>query len=309
MYFPILRGLLYELQAVRAVAPTLIAANNVFPVIEPVRPQWGRIDRILDEGLSVGVVWNPEVGDYSAPSGRARRVQQQLPAAAAATFARPECYPTLLLRGNTSAATVAAFHAQFARRPHLVLVSSAPRDPAIFPAALAHHPARLMVVRRAVHVGPPRADKVDVADSYVRQERNAGYPFDEFFSDRPVTIFTDPSFESFGDYSTVGARFTEGGTQPNNVAIHLVYSTGGPRTELRIRHYVSAPHPNQAAMRRQALGMLVADLPNLFAMTPLNETATIRELMAIHAIGGDLALGKAKEMAIRHHFELMTVVQ
>jgi hypothetical protein len=62
-------------------------------------------------------------------------------------------------------------------------------------------------------------------------------------------------------------------------------------------------------MCRDALDMLIADLPNLIAMTPLNETRTTRELRALHALGGHLALGKAKEMAIRHHLELMTVVQ
>jgi hypothetical protein len=310
MYFAVLRGKQYDIQAVREVAPALVAAANVTPVIEPVRNEWARINEVLDAGLTVGLIVNPANGIYSPPGPRATRVRLLFPAPARTTFARTEVLPTLLVTDTTTAATVRRFHASLsAGRPHLVFVASSPRDATAMPLVHATPPQHLLIARRAVPASTLRARNVDVTDSYVRQPRNAAYPFDELFTDRPATIGADASYAHFGDYSIVGATYSDGGGQAANVALHLVYSTGGPGTALRIRHYVSSPHPNLATMCREALDMMVADLPMILAMTPINQTSTVREMVAVHASGGHYSLAKGKEMAIRHHLQLMTVAQ
>jgi hypothetical protein len=312
MYFAVLRGKLHELNAVLRVAPTLIAAGNVVPIIEPVRARWPDINSILDTGLPLGLIVNPQYGIYSKPSPRSRRVPVRLPPVARSTFRRPEARPTFLVTINTAAALTRTFGNLHGQRPHFVYVRRRPKDHAVLALINATLPDHLLVRKRVVATIPPRMRNVDVITTYRRAAANAAYPADESFSVRPIDIATDPDFGHYGDYSIEGASYRGdggGGQAARNVALHLIYSTAGAGSELRIRHYVSRALGDFEAMCREALGLLVADVPRLRRASQANDTVALRE-MAAHYRGGDAySLGEAKEMAIRHHLELMTVAQ
>jgi hypothetical protein len=253
---------------------------------------------------------NPSVGDYSPPAPRARRVQQAFPPASQPVFGHTNAIPAFIVDGSTTAAMVTAFG-----RAHpgakMFVVNAAPRAQAVDPlaAALALRPQYWVVRRRAVVVDTEASRNVDLVDNFTRQDTNSLYPFDEFYTDRHVSIQTDVSYNHFGDYSIVGEHYRDGGGRANNVAIHHVYTIGPNPSDLRIRHYVSATHPDVTTMWYDALTQLVADLPVLARLSPLNITAVLTEYRAMHRSRHFPGLGKMKEIALRHHLLLMTVIQ
>lgn len=310
MFYPLLRGKRFEAIALRECATLLAGATNVRPIVEPVKDEWRNLERALDAGLAIGIIVNPRVGDYSVPPPRARRIQKPMPASSTAVLGHANAIPTLLIDASTTAADVRTFAGTYTNR-HMYLVHTAPRarHPDPIAAALASNPAAMIIRRRAVPITGRRSLYVDLQDNFTRQDNNSMYPPDEFFTDRHVTIRTDRTFGHFGDYSVQGDSYRDGGGPANHVALHHVYTIGPNPSDLRIKHYVSAPHPSVKRMWFDALSQLIADLPSLARISPLNRTSVLAEYRAFSAPADFPNLGKMKELSMRHHLELMTVVQ
>jgi len=309
MYFPVIRGKQFDVLALRHVAAALAATDNVRPIVEPVRDQWNNLTAIADAGVSIAVVVNPQDGNYSPL--RQGGAPEAVPPSGVALYAHPNVTKAMIIAEATSAADVAAFVAATPDR-RVFLVESVPRNrtPDPLAVALASNPDFYAIRRSAVPAPPNAAVNVDIQDHFNRADTNVNYPFDEFFTTRHMTIAGDPSFDHFGDYLVQGEDYNDGGGgRARNVALHHVYMSGPMQSELRVRHYVSAQHPDIGTMWQDALTQLVADLPNLSALSPLNETATYDEYRALLATGNYPGLGKMKEYAFRHLLLLMTVVQ
>jgi hypothetical protein len=309
MYFPVIRGKQFDVLALRHVAPSLVIAGNVRPIVEPVRDQWANLATIADAGLPLAVVVNPQDGNYSPL--RQGGSPDTVPPHGVALFGHANVTKTLIISEATTVVEVDAFVADTPER-RAFLVASVPRvrTPDPIAAALASSPERFAIHRSAVPASPTPPINVDVQDHFNRADTNVNYPFDEFYTSRHITITGDPNFDHFGDYLVQGEDYNDaGGGRARNVALHHVYMNGPKQSELRVRHYVSGQHPDVGTMWHDALTQLVADLPNLAALSPLNETATCNEYRALLASGGYPGLGKMKEYAFRHQLLLMTVVQ
>ncbi len=309
MYFPVIRGKQFDVLALRHVAAALAAAGNVRPIVEPVRDQWNNLTTIADAGVSMAVVVNPQDGDYSPL--RQGGPPDPVPASGVALYAHANVTEAMIIAEATAAAQVAAFVASTPDR-RVFLVESVPRyrTPDPIAVALASNPDYYAIRRSAVPASTTPAMNVDIQDHFNRADTNVNYPFDEFYTTRHMTIVGDPNFDHFGDYLVQGEDYNDaGGGRARNVALHHVYMNGPMQSELRVRHYVSAQHPDIGTMWHDALTQLVADLPNLAALSPLNETATCDEYRGLLATGNYPGLGKMKEYAFRHLLLLMTVVQ
>ena len=309
MFFPLLRLKRFEALAIRATAVDLVQSGNVLPIVEPTKREWRNLLAALNNGLTVGIIVNPSFGNYSPPAPRARRAQQAFPPEASAALAHINAIPAYVIGDRTTAAQVRSFAVTHPNRK-MFIVNAAPRAVVQSPlaAALALNPLYYVVRRNAVPPSVNRAANVDLVDNFTRRPNNSQYPFDEFYTDRHNSVRTDPDYAHFGDYSIVGDVYSEGGGPANNVALHHVYVAGPNPSSLRIRHYVSAASPSVNTMWYDALTQLVTDLPNLRRLSPLNDTSILADYRALHASRAFPGLGKMKELAIRHHLLLMTVV-
>lgn len=309
MYFPYLRGKQYEALALRAEAAALAQAGNVVPIVEPVKNQWRNFGRALDAGLRLAVVVNPRVGDYSPPPPQSRRVQAAMPATAAAIYGHARTIPTMIVDATITAAAIRRFGREHQPRLGFVIVGAAAANANAGQEIINLNPAFIAIQRLVVPTFAPRDVNVDLVDNFVRADNNSLYPPDEFFTDRHITVRTDAAYAHFGDYSIQGDHYRDGGGRANNVTIHHVYTVGQNPSHLRIRHYVSDRHRDVRVMWHDALSKLVRDLPTLARMSPLNDTTVLAEYRALHRSRGFPGLGKMKELAMRHHLLLMTVVQ
>lgn len=311
MFFPYFRAKRFEVLALRAATADLTAAGNVLPVIEPVRDEWNGLKRILDDGLRLGLVTNPAFGNYSLPGPRGRRGQAPLPPHSAAVYSHGNAIPAMLIDRGTTVADITTFARNY-RTAKMFIVNGLPRAAIPNPlstALLQHGPTYVAVKRRAIQAQGGAGIWVDLVDNFVRQDVNALYQFDEFYTDRHISIRTDPTFSHFGDFSIQGDHYRDGGGRAHNVALHHVYTVGPNPSDLRIRHYVSAQHPDVATMWHDALTALVNDSQNLSALSRLNDTPIVGEYRTMHAARNFPGLGKMKELAIRHHLLLMATVQ
>jgi hypothetical protein len=309
LYYPYLRGKRFEALALRSEANALAQAANVLPIVEPVKNEWRNLQRALDAGLALAIITNPRVGDYSPPPNGARRAQLEMPPVSAEVYGHANAIPTMLIDDATTAARVQRFARTHQGRLGLVVVGSPTANPDPLQAALGINPHFVGIRRRIVPVFAPRQMNVAIEDNFMRQDTNSLYPHDEFFTNMHVAVRNDGDYAHFGDYSIQGDHYRDGGGRANNVALHHVYTVGPNPSDLRVRHYVSTAHRDVAVMWYAALSQLVADLAVLARRSALNSTSVLAEYRALHHSRAFPGLGKMKELALRQHLLLMTVVQ
>jgi hypothetical protein len=302
-YYPILKGLRAELDAVLAAAPLITPGNSVRPVIEPVGEHAPHINRILVAGVPILLIANPGVGPFVA----GLNPQHQ------ALLLNPAVLPTLYVGAATTPADVTAFSSLhmrraffFKERPHLyanvvsTIASVAPeviliRDGCISPIA-----------------GLGRDRHVMVEDRFhTRQNATYAATPDEFFTDRHRTILANRDFAHFGDYSIVGDIYYDPDSVriPGAAAIHIVYGIDAAPSQLNVHHYVvviGAISRNNAIIG--AIQAVVNDKPRIDGLCAHNDTPASNVWQTYLHPPKATSFTKLKEISIRHHLELMTRV-
>lgn len=317
MFYQYLRGKQYELLAVRAVQPQLAdardAGRTVVPVIEPVKPGIDGLgtaaEVTLAAGGSLAVVTNPAVGEVLGQD-----LLQDAWLASMRQAAPDRLIPALILLSTTRSDTVRAFLARYSGAPVVVVHQESCPTPGPVAGALAAHDAPVTHLLHEAgtaaayrgQFGP--APRVLLRDGFRRQDRNAGYPPAEFFSDLHQTYRTgQPAYGGFGDFSTVGNHYAEGGGQPRAVAIHLTHQHEDGT--VWVRHFLSDRVDTQA----DTAGKFLEALDKLAAFagpqpSPVLRTAALAEFLDLHERRHFPQLGKIKELSMRHHLELMATL-
>jgi len=232
MYFPFFRGRQYELLALRELANRRLISSSVIPVIEPVKliPAFdSSLKAFNDTGLSVALILNPSVGDLTDAPDTIKQLFNRIGTDTTAI-------PSLLLgesarsvlnelsdKNISTLNVLAVMDSRDHLRDYQVLFDNEKPKYTLCPDE--------RQIRRAVS-----QNKVLFEDKFNKQNRNADYPDDEFFSDDHL-FYKDDNYIGFGDYSIIGNEYVDSGFAPYAVAIHIVYFSGD--NSLRIRHFIS----------------------------------------------------------------------
>ena len=83
----------------------------------------------------------------------------------------------------------------------------------------------------------PVNNRVLIVDPFRRQQRNADYPDEEFFTDLN-TAEGNRDHVAFGDFSIVGDYYTDTGGPAHAVALHHIHFTEDSQS-LSIHHFIS----------------------------------------------------------------------
>ena len=153
---------------------------------------------------------------------------------------------------------------------------------------------------------------VDIRDAFILRN-NADYPPDEPFTVRHNTIQEDPQFGHCGDYSIAAEAFPTGIQIARAAAAYVIYANSRTPDELRIKHYVGANVPGQAAqsmptLTLQAIALAAADRLTLNSLAPDNNTPASLLWQGFLNPPHNPRLGRLKRIGIRHHLEPMTRV-
>ncbi|KRC52351.1 ATP-binding protein [Leifsonia sp. Root227] len=306
MYYPYFRGKQFELLALRESAEVLAEASFV-PIIEPVRESLNGLERALaaigDAGGRAIVIVNPRHGDHKDDGAN-------ISAFLSDNYRGNDAISAgVLLLSTTSFDEAEALISSHAQHSPAIVHSgfTAARDVAEFlrdreiEATNVFSEAHASMLYRK-HFGS--GNRVLVRDGF-EQKKNADYEPSAFFSDLHVT-FEDLNMQGYGDFLTVGDRYTEGGGPAYAVAIHLTYIDPTQDNAMYVYHFKSDSNdtPTDPANKfAEALAKLIAKLDSVDSK--LLATSATEEFRRLYEAGHFPGLGYIKKLSIRHHIETL----
>lgn len=298
MYFPYLRGRQYELLALRELARGKLITSSVIPVIEPTKITStfiGALNAFQNADLPVALIMNPNVGGLVG-GGKATNqlidILQQ----------HKTTIPTVLLNKSTEAVLLNLQRANIYKENVLTVLDN--RDclnvySALFDDVSPIH--TLCPDERATH-RIIRQNKVLFEDRFVRRNRNADYPEDEFFSEDHL-FFAEEDYDGFGDYSIIGKEYVEAGFAPYAVAIHIVYLDED--NSLRIKHFISDSNDDTS----DVAGKFYEAVTKLYVWYMSGQkrqlTAGLQILLDHYNYRTFPGLPTLKKLSVMHHLELV----
>lgn len=296
MYYPILRGKLNELLALRELA-TLSIDKKFCPVIEPVKstltPLFRTIRELNDKEIIPLILMNPTVGDLEGDSSyiveefRKEENLRYIPAIAVTdTLEQVDNlinqyedneYALFLLDGLSTAIL------EQSRKALLTFISSTTAPNLI-----------------------NRLSNVILYDSFFKkQKRNADYPSESPFSSLHTYYDDIKNVVGFGDYTILSEEYSESGGPAYVVTVHITYINSDKFDEAFIRHYSSDNDSDTPANPGkkfiEALGKFINEKEN--KKVNFVETFGADQFQNIYNSEHFPGLGQVKKLSIMHHIE------
>lgn len=306
MYHPYFRGKQFELLALRESAGVLADALFV-PIIEPVRQSLAGLERALDElsdaGAQAIVIVNPRHGDLRADGSDVSAFLDQR------------------YRDNDAISAGVLLHSSVTTTAAVALIDNhADHSPVVIHAGFTEARALAEALgdraQTLTHVFVEDqastlyrrhfegATRILIRDGFEAMN-NADYGSVDPFSDLHVT-FPDLGVQGYGDFLTVGDRYTEGGGPAYAVAIHLTYIDPDNDDAMFVQHFISDTNgtPSDTAGKfLEALTKLVAEVDS--EHSKILNTSAVDEFRRLHADRHFPNLGYVKKLSMRHHIETL----
>ncbi|MGM0237583.1 sce7725 family protein [Enterococcus sp. AZ103] len=303
MYFPYLRGKQYELIALKELLTDGLIGGKLIPIVEPLK-ETSQFTKVIEsyalKGYSLGVIKNPEVGNYK------KTIENQK-----TLFPTTETYMDAILMDNVTGDNIFSE----VKVENLITILKKPDS------------VRYIDSLKKLNIKPKftlipddsrikrtllEFDRVILRDNFVKQKRNADYlkvskdqngiP-DEFFSDDHL-YYKAEGYVGFSDYSIVGEEYLDSGFAPVAVTIHIVYFDKAD--VLRIKHFVSDSNDDindPAGKFGEALEKLVEWYEENKDNMKLTEG--LSQLVNHFYLGTYPGLGVVKKLSLMHHLELI----
>lgn len=314
-YYPILRGKQYELLALREMADLIGGtASQIIPIVEPVKEDLQRglaraLDQLESNGVNVGVVVNPLVGDLASGGELSDPIiallEDRLQSRNTGSYwvlAVPE-------RGlSQSAAHTYRARIPGSLGPFFLMQRPVASDDALDQIIRSSHGARI-AMSAELRTGrfrrlTPNLEFITISDKFPNAKRNLDY-----VDSHPI-LFTDEhlyaeseGYAGFGDYLTIGHDYAEGGFLPRVVAIHWTYADQGTG-EILLRHFTSGPSDHS----RDIGGKFLRAAEDLIRFLDAEAIDTRAANMARAHLRQQQfpGLGTLKKWSIMNHLELVS---
>lgn len=296
MYYPILRGKLNELLALRELSKLPI--HQYFcPVIEPVREDLSALKRTIKElnvaGIDPIIIINPKKGDFNNPESL---IFNDLIVAEGNLNFTP-CFvlydKATIIPDEIKNIDNYSLFVMGGITPEIVKSSEFAR------LTFVNHDVSPSILREMSNV-------VLCGDFFRRQQKNADYPEESAFSSLHTYYSILPKVKGFGDYTITGEDFTESGGPAYVVTIHVSYIDPDRYKEMFVRHYRSYNDdtPTQPGNKfKDALKSLIEDIDE--KKIPYIKTSAISEFKMLHKTQHFPGLGQVKKISIKHHIETL----
>lgn len=304
MYFPYLRGRQFELIALREFATQRGGANNVFPIIEPVKKSLNSlkiaINIFKENNLKFALVMNPWVGELKGDTAFFDKLKNELEAC--------EWIPAFVVGKNTE--TLSSYIDENGFSQVLLILSSyANTHDEQFISFASNEKVKYIVANDVRllkrQLRGYRKNYIVLKDCFKKLDRNKDYleSEEELFTDENIFYEEEGNF-GFADFTTVPSEFTEGGTSPYAVVIHLTYQKESE--EIWIKHFTSVSNEDQANVQgkfaeaaRKAVDFI--DRKNI-------HTYASEELRGYFETQKYPGLGMIKKISIKNHLELVNSI-
>lgn len=306
MYLPFVRSKQFELLALKEMAGRFSESGQISPIIEPVRERGDALVRCLDElarfGVPVTVVVNPSVGELAKSRDDYVQVldllakRQDHGATRLGVLVQASTDVAGILEAKTRAGLddlpVDLIHDEFAGEKGLHdLVSESSYQIM----------AAKDVVRRYRPALP--GAHVKLTERFTKRRTNLDYVGVEptLFTDDNI-YYHDDGFAGFSDFATIGREYSEGGSSPRAVVIHLTYPDPDDGT-IWLRHFCSTSNDDTADTAGkfgQALEKLVSFVNEAGLSNPALDAFRAYEAQQSYP-----GLGMVKKLSIQNHLYLV----
>lgn len=297
IYYPYLRGRMYDLLALKELVEKKLLSKNIVPIIEPVRDSkelLRTVQTLIKFQQPFSVIANPQVSVYGLNDTKLF----PLPDLSKLDF----FYPSAILAADFSSEFVQTKGSQksllIAKDYELLKAYQKTRVLQAVDKVLIPDVARMqqLVSNKSVKLIDPLTFVKHVEDYQLLE--------DEFFEPADWYYQVD-DFTGFGDYSMVGHVYFDKGMPSRAIALHVIYVT--KTGELRIHHFVSDSNEKMSGQKEkffEALTKMIAWCQK--NISGLNQTPALEELLNYAQQDKFPGLGVVKKLSLMHHFELMS---
>ncbi len=304
MYFPYLRGRQFELIALREFAIQKGDSNKVFPIIEPVKKSFNSIRLALkifkENNLPFALIMNPRVGDLEGNRLIYDELKDDLEGC--------NWIPALTVTNNIHILEEYIQEYGF-KKVMLVLTNFVDPESETFMPFILKNYVEYVVTKenKTLTRNLRRANKnvILLNDCFNKLDRNKDYLVaeKEKFTDEHM-FYNEEGKYGFSDYVTVPNEYTEGGSTPYAVSIHLTYQR--KNEEIWIRHFTSVTNDDQSNI--QGKFAEAAEKAILFLDNKGIQTHATNELRDYYHNKKYPGLGMVKKISIKHHLELISKI-
>lgn len=297
MYFPYFRGRQYELLALRDLVDRKLVSSKIVPIIEPVKysPTLKKtLDLFFAENHSLGLIFNPEVGEFSKKESFLDKFYQE------GQVVTDNLFPTFISNKNAAE----CFRLFSEKEDDVNTISIVDNQ------SLEDYKNILEISEPKFSLLPDNREfrrlsqdgKVLFRDNFNKKPRNADYPEDEKFTEDNL-YYAEEGCLGFGDYSIIGSDYIENGFAPYAVAIHIVYIK--PDGSLWIKHFISDSNTDISDVAGK-FSEAVGKLSDWYRDGNYRQqTYALDTLMQYHERGGYPGLPTIKKLSVMHHLELV----
>ena len=306
-YYPILRGKQFDLLAIKDIASKISGSKKICPIIEPVRDNFGAINRTLASSMSVSqdvaLILNPLIGDLSEYS------IEQIKKGVDASSLDSEYFTAIF---HLPQRTNEAFWEQVNSFQRIGFIVNASSDKNCEQFRTLFKSDKIKIVlfldedrRLKKDLGEYKIPRVLIKDKFIQRRRNVDYleADNELFTEEHVYAKQD-MYDGFSDYTLMPAEYTEGGWLPYAVAIHLSYQNTD--NQIFVRHFISDSNTDTSDIQGKFEEALNKALNFFEGRYPI--TDGIKLLKYYKEVGEYPGLGVLKKISIMHHLELMNTI-
>lgn len=312
MYYPYLRGKQFELIAIRELLEEGKLSKRIIPLIEPVTlsPTLNSTLKLFVESKhNIALIKNPSVGSFLEDlkdESKERYIEEYNEMIN--DEINDEMIKTVYICGTNFDYSNEDTQNELSDRI-LILKNPDVIDPIQENKIVAKYyciPDE-RTFRRSI-----RDKRILLTDNFNKQDRNADYEGEEFFSSDHL-YYKDDGYEGFSDYSVIGEGYSESGFAPYAVAIHIVYFDED--SELRVIHFVSDTNhgPTDPAKKYyEAVSKLsewysneIRDNGEAYVYKHIKSDA-LEEFIEHAETGNYSGLGIVKKLSLKHHLELLS---
>jgi len=239
MYYPLLRARQFELIALRDLANDTVSQGTIVPILEPVKESFNNLNLALtvfqDTEQEAFLVVNPLVGempgdhnnfldylqDHAFPVRRAFHYQNNA-AYIIRVIAAYNLTDCMLICQNDVDPTEADFQ------------TVAGSDAIQY--FVVEDPGRNRALSR--YIGGLDKNFIRLDDLFERQQRNSDFlEISEHLFSEEHLYYQDEGFAGFSDYTVLPSHYSDSGSTPRAVVIHLTYPK--QNNQIWIRHFTS----------------------------------------------------------------------
>lgn len=304
MYYPYLRGRQFELIALREFAMERGEKNNVIPVIEPVKKSFNSfkiaLKKFNEANFPFSLILNPHVGEITNFENILENLSEYLETT--------NWIPSFILSDNIGQVIQIIKNKGF-KDVMLICSDSVDASTDEFLKLVESNFIKYIVSKenRTLKRRLKDSDKnlIRLDSCFNQQKRNADYlkiPEEKFTEEN--IFFQEDQYYGFSDYTTLPDEYTEGGTSPFAVSIHLTYQK--ENEEIWIRHFTSETNDDQANI--QGKFAEAAKKAVDFLNEKRIDTIAANELRDYYNNQKYPGLGMIKKISIKHHLELISSI-